>query len=167
MDMKRLRVVEKIYTLVEEALVNEVHKEDSREKVRMVNVQTDTPEKRIILQTLLAWKVVEPTEDRTIYVATERFFKMHKEYKNQGLTTTPSPCYNQLQVEIDYRKRLMFMEKTWKNYLDHVVGCQECPLTGNRPCDFGSPCDQCSYTEPSFEEWRSEKEQIEKCKANS
>ena len=44
--------------------------------------------------------------------------------------------------------------RTWREYLDEYVGCQADPITQNRPCDFGCPCDQCNNMPISFEKWR-------------
>lgn len=35
-------------------------------------------------------------------------------------------------------------QKIWTSVLEDF-GCHAEPVTGNRPCDFGVPCDRCLY----------------------
>lgn len=45
------------------------------------------------------------------------------------------------------------IKPSWTEYLEIVVGCNACPITGNRPCDDGMPCEACRHTTPSYTEW--------------
>lgn len=43
---------------------------------------------------------------------------------------------------------------SWNRYLEDVVGCYA-DCTGNRPCDYGLPCDMChSKVSPSYNQWK-------------
>lgn len=45
-------------------------------------------------------------------------------------------------------------DTSWNKYLEDVVGCYA-DCTGNRPCDYGLPCDMChSKVSPSYNQWK-------------
>lgn len=56
------------------------------------------------------------------------------------------------------------IKPSWTEYLEIVVGCVACPITGNRPCDDGYPCDECSHSTPSYNQWVTNLETNKKAK---
>jgi hypothetical protein len=74
MNLKQLKIVNIFYHTMRTAIVEEIAKEDTHEKVRLINVDHSDQAKNLITHTLLAEKIIEPTEDEKIYVCTKDFF---------------------------------------------------------------------------------------------